>query len=241
MSAHYSNAPIIEAIIDLRVSLPESTSIDVFTRLKETLLSSFPIENDMRVETAVFTPNEFPSTTSEHIGFRLMSEDKQKVVVVTLQGFTFSHLAPYDNWEMFRDEAREQWNNYKSACFPTSITRTAVRYINRLDLPFKSKINTYVSLYPAVPNYPHRETQGFFMQLQIPQPDIESMLIINEAKVEPLNPNAVSLMLDIDLFRNNIWDANNDDAAWTFLESLRRRKNEIFESSITQKTKELIL
>ncbi len=65
------------------------------------------------------------------------------------------------------------------------------------------------------------------------------MLVINEAIAPPTNPEIVTVILDLDLFRQEVWDSNDEDI-WHFLEKLRHRKNEVFEASITDRTRELI-
>ena len=42
---------------------------------------------------------------------------------------------------------------------------------------------------------------GYFMRLAIPQPDLRSMVLVNEAIIPPAKTNAVSVVLDIDLFQ----------------------------------------
>ena len=242
MSNHYAKAPINEATIDFRVSPPDEITFESLVPFKKNLTKSFPIQEDFTINTAHLVLDKDSASSefkSQHKGFRLLSEDKRQVLVVTTAGFTFSHMHPYDEWETFRKEARVLWNSYKKACKPSQINRIGIRYINRLDLPL-SRLNAYLLLHPTVPPIPNRAALGFFMQLQIPQPDIDGILIINEAKVDAPNPDTLSILLDIDIFREYSWDINHDDEAWDFLEKLRERKNEVFEASITQKTRELI-
>jgi uncharacterized protein (TIGR04255 family) len=48
-------------------------------------------------------------TTHQHSGFKFTSLNKQQILQAQIDGFTFSTLAPYDRWELFRDEARRLW------------------------------------------------------------------------------------------------------------------------------------
>lgn len=89
------------------------------------------------------------------------------------------------------------------------------------------------------PDLPQQGLQTFFMQLQIPQQDLDCMLIINEAFTQPATPEVITIIFDLDLFRQQIWNSDDEDI-WSFLEKLRYRKNEVFEASITDKTRELI-
>ena len=65
------------------------------------------------------------------------------------------------------------------------------------------------------------------------------MLLLNETVVPPAKPNVVSVVLDIDVFRTKDVPRNDSDR-WTFFEMLHTRKNDVFEASITDATRELI-
>ena len=170
------------------------------------------------------------------------SEDNLQTFQATLEGFSFNRLAPYKSWEEFSSDAKNLWGIYKEICSPTHVTRAAVRYINQINIPANelTELKDYLRTVPEVsPGLPQNALQTFFMQLQIPQPDLDCMLIINEAIAPPANPEIVSVILDLDLFRQQIWDSDDEDI-WCFLEKLRDRKNEVFEASITDRTRELI-
>ena len=247
MSEAYSKAPIMEATINLGVS-SEGMTLESIVAFKEQLQSTFPEQDELFRASAEIrlTPPYANTVTGEHIGYRLA--DKNRVLQITTQGFTFSYLFPYEEWkdmrygtwQAFRDDAKHFWQGYKVACHVSIVNRVGVRYINRLDVPATQKLNAYLLLHPSVPQYPCRDLAGFFMQLQIPQPDIQSMLIINEVQVEPPNADTISLIIDLDLFRSAMWSVQDDTSLWAFLETLRIRKDEIFEASITQKTREII-
>lgn len=68
--------------------------------------------------------------------------------------------------------------------------------------------------------------------------DINSTLIITQALIPPIKANTVSILLDYDLFNEEVRSCESD--FWSFLDLLRTRKNEIFESSITDRTRRLI-
>ena len=77
------------------------------------------------------------------------------------------------------------------------------------------------------------------MNLQMPQRDLECVAVINQGLLEPVKPGHISIVLDIDIFRLGI-ESWQDSEVWTFLDKLRDRKNEILESCITDRTRELI-
>ena len=243
---HYRKAPITEAIIDLKVTLPEGVSVGQLSEIHSSISDNFPTMQPFYkgVGALVYEPGStFNVDTSEaHIGFWFRSEDNLRTFQATLEGFTFNRLAPYESWEEFRSDARGLWNIYKEICRPTSVTRAAIRYVNQINIPANEliELKDYLSTAPEVsPGLPQKVLQTFFLQLQIPQQDLSCMLIINETIAPPTNPEMVTVILDLDLFRQQVWDSSDEDI-WRFLEKLRQRKNEVFEASITDKTRELI-
>ena len=120
---------------------------------------------------------------------------------------------------------------------PESVTRAALRYINRLDLPlplkdFKDYLRTVPEVSPSLP----QGLSGFFMQLHIPQEDLDALAVINETIVPPRKPDTVSVILDIDLFKEKNLGL---DEAWSMFDRFHVRKNEIFEGCITDRAREL--
>ena len=100
-------------------------------------------------------------------------------------------------------------------------------------------LKDYLRVVPEIPyKFPQRVLSSFLTQVQMPQEDLDCMLIINETLAPHSDNKFVTITLDIDLFRQQNWESGDDDI-WNFLEKLRHRKNEVFEASITQKTKEM--
>lgn len=241
---HYSNAPITEATIDLRVSQSQGLSIDDLMVIQQLVADSYPSQE-----------NEYLGPRFEesrlHSGFRFTSRDKRQVLYARIDGFAFSVRAPYEHWEAFRDEARRLWGLYRSVTKPESVTRVEVRYINQLDLPASPqdpgvvKTEDYLRVYPHIPDdWPGGDTTTtFFMQLQMWQEDLRCWLVVNEAPVWPNREEPALLQLDFDFFREQLrepWRADDDTEVWRFLEQLHVRKNEVFEASVTDATRRLI-
>lgn len=243
VSRHYSKAPITEAFIDLKVTLPEEFSTDDLTNIYTRISDRFPTQESIQTGSLVFQagPTMKVDTNQQHTGYLFRSKDGLKILQATLNGFTYNRLAPYDSWEEFSSDAKYLWGIYKDICKPTSVTRAAIRFINQINIPAKELVDLedYLRTVPQVPpDLPQGVLNSFFTQLQIPQDDLNCMLIINEALVPRINPDFISIILDFDLFRLQIWQADDEDI-WRFLEELRRRKNLVFEASITDKARRL--
>ena len=136
-------------------------------------------------------------------GFQFATRAKDKMFQAQRHGWAFNKLAPYETWELFSSEGRLLWKRYRDIARPEAITKVALRYVNRLDLPlpfkdFKEYILTVPEVAPELP----QELSGFFMQLQIPQADLEAVAVLNVAMTPPIAANVCSVALDIDVFRD---------------------------------------
>lgn len=239
---HYPKAPITEAIIDLRAELPEGINVGTLESVHVGLESAYPTRKNRNiavVQGQIGDQIAAATASSNHVGYLFVSQDQKQIFQARLDGFTMSRLAPYESWEPFRDEARRLWDVYRSVAEPTKVTRLAVRYINRLDLPLPvADLKDYLRTVPEVSPELPQNLEGYFMQLRIPQADMKSLLLLNQAIIDPAKPGVASIVLDIDVFR--LEDLPREDTAvWEFLERLRIRKNDVFEACITDKAREL--
>jgi uncharacterized protein (TIGR04255 family) len=238
----YPHAPITEAVIDIRVVPRDNLNVEEFRKLADRFGSEFGTQNDQfrMAGTITFGVPPVPGVTSTKAGIQFIANAKDRLFQAQLDGWTFNKLAPYRGWEEeFRDQARDLWNAYRSVAQPQTITRAALRYVNRLDFPLPvDDLRTYLRTFPEVtPDLPQK-LANFFMQLQIPHEDIKALLMLNMTRVPPAREEVVSVVLDLDLFRTDDLP-QRDEELWAYFEILRTRKNEIFEACITNATREL--
>jgi len=132
---HYKNAPITEALIDIRVELPAEFGFEQLQGMKKLVAAEYPRDETftMAMATISLLPEVQASTQHKKMGLKLWSVGDKQVFQARLDGFTFSRLEPYETWERLRDEARRLWDIYRGFAKPTRITRVAVRYINQLN------------------------------------------------------------------------------------------------------------
>ncbi len=242
---HYTKAPITEAILDLKVTFPEEFPADRFADIHPRISDRFPTKEPIYtgVGAFVFEPGSpiKVDTKQQHTGYLFRSSDNLRLFQATLTGFTFNRLAPYDSWEEFSSDAKYLWEIYKEIYKPPHVVRAAIRYINQIDIPTKGLLDLkdYLRTLPEVStDFSQKTLNSFFMQLQIPQEDLNCILVINETLAPQPNPAIIRIILDFDIFRQQVWQSDDEDI-WHFLGELRHRKNQIFEASITEKTKEL--
>ncbi|MCU0551858.1 MAG: TIGR04255 family protein [Leptolyngbya sp. Prado105] len=238
---YYSKAPITEALIDLRVSLPSEATLAELNHLFSLINAEYPNqEAQLFVQSQVTAGASVGATANQtQVGYVYSTSDRKQAFSACLDGFTFSRLAPYDRWEIFRDEAKRLWSIYQDAVQPTAINRLAVRYINRLDIPLPiSDLKDFLRTFPEVSADLPEGLSGYFMQLQIPQEDIGAMVVINQAMIPSSTPEVLSVLLDIDVFQD--YSSLRDNSFWDYLEKLHTKVDKVFEACITDETRELI-
>ena len=249
-SQHYARAPITEAVIDLHPSfepVPNASEIEAFAR---ELKPAFPFQHHMKalqfaLQATAGAGGEDMSlssnTSTSGAGMRMANDRNDHIVVVRSTEFSYSHLAPYSDWDAFRDEAAQVWRQVTGRFKVRSITRTAVRYINRIVVPLGADLDIYLNLTPRLLPHVGERVEGYFMQLVLPQFDIdlECKAVVNTGIEQAAAPDSMSVLLDIDIFVNHTAGIAPDDA-WSLLGRLRDRKNDIFEAAITDEVRRLI-
>jgi uncharacterized protein (TIGR04255 family) len=96
MQKHYKKAPITEAIIDLKVALPEGFTVDQLKNIYPQVRDNFPtIEPFYKGIGALSYQSEGSESltmnaTQEQIGFWFRSEDNLQTFQATLEGFSSS-------------------------------------------------------------------------------------------------------------------------------------------------------
>lgn len=243
----YNKPPITEAIIDLRVDPRPDLALEILKQISGDHTKDYPDIKPMFETTGMMQVEPGIGATAsaqqKQTGYRAVSVDGKYVCQRQLGGFTFSRLSPYESWEPFRALAKNLWGTYRAAAIPQSVSRIAVRYINKIDIPTPNthsaiELKEYFRTGPEISQDLPQAIAGFFMQVQLPQDDISAKVIINQTIVPPPIKGVVSVILDIDLFCDQAVP-NDEDSIWSYLEELRVRKDELFESCITDSTREL--
>lgn len=233
---HLSKAPITEALIDLRVTLPKHTGmLEHLAGLKEKLHEQYPDKKNIEQFMYHFEigPPQIDRRTSTQLGFRFANTDSNQVIQATLNGFTFSRLPPYLEWSKLLEETQRVWRIYSDHVRPENITRVATRYINKLILPGPPvDFEHYLSYVPIVPKVLPQTVAEFSSRLVVPDEKAQTIAIITQ-QFQP-SPTETAVILDIDVFKEKIFAS--EDEAWMAIHNLREFKNLIFFDSITDKT-----
>jgi len=242
---HLPNAPIVEALIDVWVEHPPEVDIRVLEGLRPRVKGDYPRTQVRRRWTASLdfvNGGKEPASEGQVLGpdgYAFWSADEKQVLQFRLDGFTFSRLKPYQDWERFRDEASRLWELCLQVARPEAASRVALRFINRIELPLPiTDFGDYLVVPPTLPEGLPQGLAGYFSRIVVVNPDTAAKGILTQA-VEPLpKPTHVTLLLDVDVFREGRFSVEGDEL-WEFLEELRGFKNDIFFESVTDRMLEL--
>lgn len=239
---HLSRAPIREAIIDIKVS--PTVDLARLQGLYQEMKAQYPSQEDVREGAFGFSVNEgkVRSKAVDHgiRGKRLRSSDGRYVLLLRVDGFTFSCLPPYATWESMRDAARPLWDRYVAQTEIQTITRAALRYVNLMDLPLPIKdFGDYLTAPPVVPPSLPQQIVGFVSRIVVVAQEFGGAAVITQT-LESATLKSGQVLLDIDVFRELPDDSvANDGSVWTCLEAMRHFKNRVFFESITERTADL--
>ena len=141
----------------------------------------------------------------------------------------------YVGWKNFKDDVLIFLKILESVFGQAEIQRTSIRFINRFSFNDFDKpedyVNTFISSTNDMSTYPLRQ-YGFRLLMDVPNSD--TYTIVNH-NVERILDGKFLYTLDIDVLNNQklLYSLDSIDHG---LEDLRNIKNEIFFSTVTEKT-----
>jgi uncharacterized protein (TIGR04255 family) len=240
----FPNAPITEALVDIRVSLSDKITLDDLALFQDPIRERFPEKKERRFIKGGLEISAEPKATlsTGPDGYIFECSAEKKLVQARLDGFTFNKLKPYDNWKSFRSEAYQLWNLYFDIAKPIKITRIALRYINRIEVPLpvgrQLDFSEYLLISPEIAADLPQALAHFFMRVVMPNDNIDAIAVITETIQDPTPDKRLPLIFDIDVFQETAYEGNDPDI-WDQFDKLHDFKNDIFFKSTTEKAKEL--
>jgi uncharacterized protein (TIGR04255 family) len=239
---NYKNAPIQEAVFDVRIDRIGVQSVEDLKKYKEHLPDEYQNEKKKVNFSGVFQVaknKEIESKTkSDLTGYIYSTPQNTRQIQVRLDGFTLNILKPYETWEVHFAEFLKAWSLYKDLFQPNSVQRIATRFINRIEIPIPfNDFEDFIVNMPPIPQGLPQVFNSFFMQIQVPCSDNLRSAIITET-MEPATEKVLPFILDIDVFQER--GLTFDNLVENF-NQIRSIKNEVFENCISEQTRKLFL
>lgn len=236
------NAPITEAVIDLRVKPRTGIELHELELVANLLAPDYAEREEIRMREFLvqFAPDaeKVESRRQAPMGFRLTTPSKNRVVQVRPNGLTYSWLKPYSNWADFRTAAKQTWDIYVGQVRPNRIVRAAVRYINHIPLPLPIKeLRDFLPASPDIPREWPQMMTGYLSRIGVADEASGNQAIVTQTSELGAEPGTMSFLLDIDCFNGN--PSQVSDETWELIDDLRDLKDRIFFSSVTEQLLEM--
>lgn len=246
-SRQYPRAPIVEAVLEMRVVTPEDVTVEHLAGVAaddSSYLepnSFYEVQGQLNLAESGVTAEAL----QRHTGYQRQSRDGARHFQARKDAFAYLQRSPYSDWESFVGEAERLWHAYKSVARPVALLRIGSRFVNRIDIPgssveLKDYFRTTAEVSPDLP----QAISGLLLQIQLPEvrPGIGCNIIAT--LTTPAEPETVSAILDIDVFCTpdidpSLLTFDKDVRGW--LSRLRWAKNDVFEACITDQTRRLFL
>ena len=238
----YDRPPITEAVIAVNFEMPLETKDIKKANVK--FHRHYPQHQDVQninLKVAVNAEGQGNTDGTEiEKGHRRFNADMNELLVMWHSSFIVSQLAPYPGWDVFFSRFTRDWKIWKRAVGFRDINRIGVRFINRIDIPTINDAvqhEAYLEVYPKLPSVLEK-VNAYAVQAVVPLDDIECNLTLNSASIPSPILEHGSFLLDFDIARTTSLPQKDQDI-FDLLNQIRIKKNEVFESCVTDTARRL--
>lgn len=238
----YSRPPIVEAVLALHFADPlsEKEIVALTRRLKR----KFPWEEKLNQVTANFDMATGQATSSlASLGSKLDSLDRSQIVMIQPGFLSAIQRPPYTSWSALYGLAREQWDVLKKVRSFSKLAKISTRFINRIDIPVPKDhvldLPQYLVAGISLPEFAQKKSlTNFYINCALLDDDAKFINVLQLAATPSPLIDHLSFTIDIDI-SSNLPVPLREDELWVFIDGLRDRKNQLFESCITDQTRAL--
>lgn len=239
---NYFAPPIIDATIELRFQ--DSLSEEDRARVSKRFAKRYPLAEEAAQQRLLVNVQAGAIGTQLNVQERLTrrrSIESPAVIQIGNSVFDVATGAPYAGWESLFDRFVEDWATAKRIWKFRPIQRIGMRYINRIDLESDDKglvdYEDYLNLRIKLPRtFP--PTSAYMLGFQSGVESIKCGVTVLSGTAPPAVPGKQSFTLDIDLWRE-IDVPQKDAEVLELLGQMRRAKNQLFETFITNQARDL--
>lgn len=241
--------PIKEAVFEIKVESKPEMSLGDLEGFKAAVKDEYPdsetkidLQGKITVEKGAIP--ESLKLTQRKDGIIFRSQNGDKVAQARLDGFAFSLVNNYQDWQTFFGKAFRLWEVYRSTTKPVKIERLALRFINSLDIPSVGaeesiNLDEYITVLPSMGDNLNGPIQESLLRILFEDQDFSpSKGILTEIVRGTGNTDSFGLnvILDIDVYQTVSFLPEEDEAiSSVFQENLRKFKNKVFFGALTRK------
>ncbi|MEP2775339.1 MAG: TIGR04255 family protein [Luteolibacter sp.] len=241
-------APIIEAIISFQCDPKPGLSMDALdSEVRKSFDTGYPNIETLKAQKFEFAfgpeiqADVQPVSGMESVeAYRLSSTDRKQLIQLRADAMHFNRLARYTSLDNYKEDIAAAWNIYREIFQPIVVNKISVRYINRIELAFRDplqktiELGDYFTTSPA--NIPGNglALTGLFQSFSLLCPKSKA-IAKTTISTEKTTECGGSLLLDIEASLNVSSPPNDFSEFEEILEILRDLKNQIFQSTLTDR------
>lgn len=237
---HLRNAPVIEAILGFQADASKDWNPETVRAGFKQHFPRFPRIQEQRDFESKFTmsPGKDPESSAVVHGVRgfiLHSDDETAAIQIRRDGFAFSQLHPYPDWDKFVSTASAEWKIFTDWFGIDSPHSVFLRFINRVSYPIEDfKLSKYFNNPPTAPD---RTLWGFkfFREHHVYAPEGDRFLVesVFSRGGDPSPQKEIDFLLDLTI--NPVKSlAESGQSFENLLPEMRQLKNEAFFSKFTE-------
>ena len=232
--------PIVEALVDLQASVPGDP--EMFKALADELKDEFPIKKQRRDFEAKIEIKD-GKVVQQRVddaafgGIRVENVDQTIYVQFRPNGFTLNNLKVYMGGDQFIEKAMALWEMLVERAKPEIVSRVALRYTNRLELPLTQgdEFTRYLTSSPELPEGAPQQVSQFLSRIVGHDAQRQASAVVIQQLKEQQPGKSIVVTVDVDVFRTGHFPVDST-ALREVLGSLRMLKNETFFSLLTDET-----
>lgn len=238
----YKRPPLIEAVIEVRFDkklTPKNIS-NIVKKSKQ----EYPLEKINRQIISEFIVSAQGVVQNNNIiEGRILDKidlNQQSGLIIMPSYMAVVNRAPYQGWENLFSLFDKAWGILKKESEMKGVTRIGARFVNRIDIPVDDdtqKINIADYLNIGIHTPDGQGIKGYNVNFSLLLSDGFSANIITTT-VEPILINTAALLLDIDIYKDSNIPYKDEDL-FSMINSIRERKNSLFESYITDEARKI--
>jgi uncharacterized protein (TIGR04255 family) len=237
---HLNQAPVIEAILGFQADASKAWEVVTVRAGLDNRFPGFPeIQEQRMFENQIsLAPGKDPETSTKvHPveAFILRRADQSAAVQIRRDGFAFSQLQPYPDWDAFVSSAMKHWEIFAEWLGVEAPFSVFIRFINRVSYPLDGfKLSKYLENPPLPPSGTEWAFR-FFRDHRIYLPKSENFQVesIFSTAGDSNSGNSVDFLLDLTISPLQSL-AESGESLERLLPEMRRLKNESFFSTFTE-------
>src|SRR5262245_30243915 len=128
MPRRYRRPPIVEANFEIRFQ--EALSSREMERLRDRYKRTHPVIEEQRQISIELQKQKAITGAPALIGYKLTASNASDVVLIQQNILGSSRLAPYEGWDSFIEEARQNFEIFSKIAGRRQIIRVGARFVN---------------------------------------------------------------------------------------------------------------